>query len=266
MFLCQAAAYYDVTGEELDLIPTVSYAAGVPTCLVATYLIESRGLRAGVRIGAYLTGIGGLMCCLSTLPGLNHLIPKYYQYWMAVIGQGITGVACPFISGVPTKVSQHWFPDSQRTMATSILGMSYPLGIVLGQGVTPALVQHPHSIPYMNIAFFVPALVGTVLGLLLVKTNLPPTPPSASEEQQRQTENNNLKKLVASQRSLRNKLTLALHFQNGLHWDAKVCLHKQSICDHVLVPGRLHVIHFLPGDKNGTNNVQVIKFDEVYAL
>ena len=185
-----------MTGEELDLIPTVSYAAGVPTCLVATYLIESRGLRAGVRIGAYLTGIGGLLCCLSTFPGLNHQIPKYYQYWMAVIGQGITGVACPFISGVPTKVSQHWFPDSQRTMATSLLGMSYPLGIVLGQGVTPALVQHPHSIPYMNIAFFVPALVGAFLGLLLVKTNLPLTPPSASEEQQRQIENNNLKKLV----------------------------------------------------------------------
>ena len=62
----KAAAYYDVSGfaewelgidmicitlpsgEELDLIPTVSYAAGVPTCLIATYLIESRGLKTGV--------------------------------------------------------------------------------------------------------------------------------------------------------------------------------------------------------------------------
>ena len=186
-----------MTGEELDLIPTVSYAAGVPTCLIATYLIESRGLRAGVKIGAYLTGIGGLLCCLSTFPGISDYFTKSNQYWMAVIGQGITGVACPFISGVPTKISQHWFPDRQRTMATSLLGMSYPLGIVLGQGVTPALVQHPSSIPYMNIAFFVPALIGTVMGILLVKTNLPPTPPSASEEQQRgQVENNNLKRYV----------------------------------------------------------------------
>ena len=37
-----------ISGEELDLIPTVSYAAGVPTCLIATYLIESRGLKTGV--------------------------------------------------------------------------------------------------------------------------------------------------------------------------------------------------------------------------
>ena len=108
--LLQAAAYYDVSGEALDLIPTVSYAAGVPTCLIATYLIESRGLRTGVKIGAYLTGVGGLLCCLSTFPGLNQHISKEYQYWMAVIGQGITGVAFPFISGVPTKIYQHWFP------------------------------------------------------------------------------------------------------------------------------------------------------------
>ena len=190
----QAAAYYDVSGEALDLIPTVSYAAGVPTCLIATYLIESRGLKTGIKIGAYLTGVGGLLCCLSTFPGLSQYIPKEYQYWLAVIGQGITGVACPFISGVPTKISQHWFPDRQRTMATSLLGMSYPLGIVLGQGVTPSLVQLPSDIPYMNIGFFVPALIGAILGIILVKSNMPPTPPSASEEQREMDENENMKK------------------------------------------------------------------------
>jgi len=33
------------------MIPTVSYAAGI-----ATYLVESRGLKTGLRIGSYLTG------------------------------------------------------------------------------------------------------------------------------------------------------------------------------------------------------------------
>ena len=80
------------------------------------------------------------------------------------------------------QVSQHWFPDSQRTMATSLLGMSYPLGIVVGQGLTPIMVQQPHHIPYMNIAFFIPAFVGTLFGIFLVKEALPPSPPSASEE------------------------------------------------------------------------------------
>ena len=58
-----------------------------------------------VRIGAYLTGFGGLLCCLSTFPGINSMVnslieptpllscffalqvPKYQQYWMAVVGQ-----------------------------------------------------------------------------------------------------------------------------------------------------------------------------------
>jgi hypothetical protein len=44
------------TGDQLDMIPTVSYAAGIPTCLLATYLVESRGLKTGLRIGSYLTG------------------------------------------------------------------------------------------------------------------------------------------------------------------------------------------------------------------
>ena len=83
---------------------------------------------------------------------------------------------------VRLQVSQHWFPDSQRTMATSLLGMSYPLGIVVGQGLTPIMVQQPHHIPYMNIAFFIPAFVGTLFGIFLVKEALPPSPPSASEE------------------------------------------------------------------------------------
>ena len=71
----KAAAYYQVTGDQLDMIPTVSYAAGIPTCLLATYIVESRGLRTGIRIGSFLTGFGGLLCCVSTFPGLAVYIP-----------------------------------------------------------------------------------------------------------------------------------------------------------------------------------------------
>merc|ERR1719471_2678247 len=47
----------------------------------------------------------------------------------------------------------------------------------------------------MNIGFFVPALIGAVLGIILVKSNLPPTPPSASEEQREMDDNENMKKI-----------------------------------------------------------------------
>ena len=51
------------------------------------------------------------MCCLSSIEGLKPVLPedeKYARYLLALIGQGITGIACPFISCVPTKISQHW--------------------------------------------------------------------------------------------------------------------------------------------------------------
>ncbi len=103
-----------------------------------------------------------------------------YLHTYYTAGQALTGVACPFISCVPTKISQHWFGDSQRTVATILLGMANPLGIVLGQGVTPLLVREPSDVPIMNIIWFVPAAVGALLTMFKVTSNRPPTPPSPS--------------------------------------------------------------------------------------
>jgi hypothetical protein len=53
-----AAKYYDQDGDTMDLIPTVSYGLGVPCCLMATFVVERFGLRAGLHIGGILTGLG----------------------------------------------------------------------------------------------------------------------------------------------------------------------------------------------------------------
>ena len=89
-----------------------------------------------------------------------------------------SGIACPFISCVPTKISQHWFGDDQRTMATIILGMSNPMGIVLGQGITPLLVTEAHHVPIMNIVWFIPAGLGSILTMwkVILKNNFSNAP------------------------------------------------------------------------------------------
>ena len=38
------------------------------------------------------------------------------------------------------QVSQNWFPVSERLLATGVLAMSLPLGIVCGQGISPQFV------------------------------------------------------------------------------------------------------------------------------
>ena len=142
---------------------------------------------------------GGLLCCLSTFPKLADNIEPDAKFYLALVGQALTGIACPFISCVPTKVSQNWFSDEQRSLATILLGMSNPMGIVLGQLFTPLLVQEETDVPYMNILWFIPAglgailtvwkvkytyvllkVMGQVMDLFQVTSNLPPTPPSPS--------------------------------------------------------------------------------------
>lgn len=179
-----AAKYYDQAGETMDLIPTISYGLGVPCCLLATYVVENIGLKVGLHIGGLLTGLGGAFCCLSSFPYVADEIPDNTKFILALIGQALTGIACPFISCVPTKISQHWFSDNQRTMATILIGMSNPMGLVLGQAITPFIVRAPSDIPYMNIVWFIPAALGTILTLWKVTTDRPPTPPSPSAAMQ----------------------------------------------------------------------------------
>lgn len=69
-----AAKHYDQDGETMDLIPTVSYGLGVPCCLLATYVVERWGLRAGLHIGGILTGIGKIFLGSSKSKNLKFYI------------------------------------------------------------------------------------------------------------------------------------------------------------------------------------------------
>ena len=50
-------------------------------------------------------------------------------------------------------ITQHIFRfnDQQRDIATILLGMSNPMGIVMGQLFTPLIVQNESDVPLMNI-------------------------------------------------------------------------------------------------------------------
>jgi hypothetical protein len=77
-------------------------------------------------------------------------------------------------------VSQGWFNESQRPFATTLLGLANPLGLVLGQAVTPLIVTNSKDIPLMNLTWFALAVLGALLALAFVTRSRPPTPPSRS--------------------------------------------------------------------------------------
>ena len=177
----------------------ISYGLCIPFCLLAVYVVERKGLRFGLLVGAWLTAIGGSLCCLATLPGVwggEAWWSTAFSFKLTVVGQALTGMGCPFISCVPTKVrqgillmaimsfcyqvSQNWFGEKERTLATLILGMSNPLGLVLGQLITPLMIANPTQVPLLNLVWFLPAIPGFILTLGGVRSSLPPTPPSPS--------------------------------------------------------------------------------------
>ena len=107
--------------------------------------------------------LGGLLCFFSSLPPLSYDMEADTRYQLALIGQALTGVACPFIACVPTKISQHWFADEQRTVATALLGLSGSTGCIFGLFLTPQFVHRPSDITIMNSVWFVPAALGSLL-------------------------------------------------------------------------------------------------------
>ena len=80
------------------------------------------------------------------------------------------------------QVSQHWFPESETVLATAILALSLPIGIVLGYGVTTAFVKEAADVPTMNWVWFIPACLCLVVTAVGMRRSKPPTPPSKSAE------------------------------------------------------------------------------------
>ena len=72
--------------------------------------------------------------------GLRDYTDPSVWYWMTLIGQALSGIGAPFIACLPTKISHQWFPEKERHFATAVLGMSTPIGSILGSGVTPLFV------------------------------------------------------------------------------------------------------------------------------
>ena len=108
--------YRGSTSKDITRILTVSYGLGIPFSIVAPVVTSKYGLRCSLYVAALFTFIGSLLCCISTFPDSlteESFITPTVAYWMTLMGQALTGIACPFLACLPTKVSQNWFDEKQ---------------------------------------------------------------------------------------------------------------------------------------------------------
>ena len=57
------------------------------------------------------------------------------------------------------KVSQHWFGEKERVLATILMTLCPAVGQITALVSTPFLVPTPDYIPVMNIVWFLPSAV-----------------------------------------------------------------------------------------------------------
>ncbi|KAF2356546.1 Major facilitator superfamily [Trinorchestia longiramus] len=171
--------FYGKFGSEVNYFSVTYLIVSMPFAFVSTYIVNRMGLGPAIHVGAVLNSVGSVVKALGTSSFVGD---SNTQFAVSLTGQSISAMAQSFLLFIPTKVSQIWFPEQQRTISTTIISMSNPLGIVLGEIVTPAIVKNPEDIPLNNYVWCGFALVCQVCTLFCVTRSAPPTPASLSSE------------------------------------------------------------------------------------
>lgn len=157
--------FYHVSTLGIDFLSIIYMVVFIVLSLPASYIIDKYGLKEGLLIGAYLTGVFGL---LKGFGGSN--------YTLVVIAQFGLAVAQPFILNALTKLGALWFPPNERATAAGIGTLAQYIGIIIALAVTPLLINKEISgfgIQHMLEIYGVFCAVSALLVIILVKD--PPT-------------------------------------------------------------------------------------------
>jgi len=174
-----AQEFYQTTALRIDFLSMIYMIVFIIMSIPASYIIDTRGLKAGLIIGSVLTGIFSV---LKAFGGKNLLVVTIAQTGLAV--------AQPFIINAVTKVGAKWFPVNERATVAGLGSLAQYVGIIIALAVTPLLISETHSNSYniqqMLWIYGIISLTGSVLLLLFIRKE-PPTPPTTNEFTERIT-------------------------------------------------------------------------------
>src|SRR4030066_217247 len=137
----------------------------------AGMIIDKKGFKYGVGIGALFTGMFAMLRLVS---------PD--SFTILLISQIGSAIGQPFILNGITKLAITWFPQKEEATAVGLGSMALFIGMMVGLGATPALVQ---SLGYetMFLIYGAMGILGILLFFSLVKPH-PATPPREIEVHQ----------------------------------------------------------------------------------
>lgn len=190
-----AAQFYGVGELDIGLLAMLFMIVFIPVALPASWAIDTFGFRKAVGAGAILLGVFGL---LRGIFAANFTLTLVFTIGLAI--------AQPFILNAFTKVAAKWFALAERATAIGLAQVASFLGVVVGQMLTPVLVD-AYGIGTMQLIYGIVAAISAIVFLVLARED-PPTPASPPDQEQRALVLDGLRQIL----SLRDFYYLAIVF------------------------------------------------------
>jgi MFS family permease len=149
------------------VFPLVQVVLSMP----AGMLIDRKGFKYGVGIGALFTGVFAMLRLINT-----------ESFTVLLISQIGIAIGQPFVLNGVTKLVMTWFPQKEEATAVGLGSLALLVGMMVGLGATPALVQHL-GFETMLLIYCILGILGILLFFSLVKPR-PATPARETEVQQ----------------------------------------------------------------------------------
>jgi len=143
----------------------------IPVSIPAGIIIDRKGYRFAVMLGAFLTA------------GFSFLRLFAGNYPLVLIGMIGISIGQPFVLNSITKLVSTWFPTDESALAIGIGTLGMFLGMILTLALTPALLKsfgenHLSSLRMIVLIYSIAATVGLVLFAILGKARPPKPPPT----------------------------------------------------------------------------------------
>jgi FLVCR family feline leukemia virus subgroup C receptor-related protein len=188
---------YDLSLFVVNLGTSLNYLIiFIPMSFLANYIIDEMGLRKGILIGNFLTIVGLWVRTFSK-----------DSFYYIFAGQVLGALGAPCILNTPQMISSVWYSPQERTMSTTILSISSPIGVGLGFFLPQLFVSASDNVKGLDqvnhLMFFI-AIVGTVLlvpSFFLLKEK-PRTPPSGAAKKEKLNYKESLKNLIRNRNFL----------------------------------------------------------------
>jgi MFS family permease len=163
--------HFSITASTVMWFTLVFPLVQVVLSMPAGMVIDRKGFKYGVSIGAVFTGIFAVVRLINT-----------DSFTVLLISQIGIAIGQPFVLNGVTKLVVTWFPQKEEATAVGFGSLALLAGMMVGLGATPALVQFL-GFETMLLIYGGLGLLGILLFFLLVKSR-PATPVREAEVHQ----------------------------------------------------------------------------------